>query len=279
MRKHTLWITAAVFVTGLSFGALDNVFADDQATAGVVRISDGGSKTIQHVSHLHGQGRGLFGLGHRMFGPGHGLFSHGIPHTQQILYRNSTNSCGCSQCVNHSHHGDIGHYLYMDRGPLRNMILPDSSRTYAAGHGWARPTPHPIERNPVEYQRYWPTKWYGQPGGGVSANAQRYPSVYMPTDTTQLGYYYQAVPQWRPNPGMIPPAPWPPNWHSRECPADGSHQVMIGLIGDRWHIGPLLTPHHTTISPTPEEDHTVPPTPSNDEKSASNFELETITLD
>ena len=259
MRKHTLWMTAAAVVTGLSFSALNNVLADDQTVAGVVRISDGKSKAVQQVSH------DLL--------PGHGLFSHGIPYTKQILFRNSTTSCGCSQCANDSHHGHPGHYLYKDRGPLRNMILLDSSRTYSPGHGWARPMPHPIVRNSVEYQRYWPTKWYGQPGGGISANAQRYPSVYMPTDTTQLGYYYQAVPQWRPNPGMIPPTPWPPSWHSRECPVDGSPQVMIGKIGDRWYHGAPQTPHHT-VTPTPKEDNTVPPVPSNDEKSAANFELD-----
>ena len=264
MRKHTLWITAAALVTGLFFGTLNNVFADDQTTQGVVRISDGVSQTIQQVSHHHL--------------PGPGLFYHASGFGKKILFRHSTTSCGCSECVNQFHHGHSGHYLFKDRGPLRNMILPDNSRTYAAGHGWARPTPHPIVRNPVEYQRFWPTKWYGQPGGGVSANAQSYPSVYMPTDTTQLGYYYQVAPQWRPNPGMIPPAPWPPNWHARECPADGCHQVTIGKIGDRWHYGPPQTPHHTAPL-TPKEDNSVPPIPSHGEKSTSTFGLEPITLD
>ncbi len=35
----------------------------------------------------------------------------------------------------------------------------------------------------------------------------------MPTDTTQLGYYYQKVPTWVPVPGMIPPPPQPEEWH------------------------------------------------------------------
>ncbi len=29
----------------------------------------------------------------------------------------------------------------------------------------------------------------------------------MPTDTTQLGFYYQTVPQWQPVRGMVPGAP------------------------------------------------------------------------
>src|SRR5690606_14167039 len=40
----------------------------------------------------------------------------------------------------------------------------------------------------------------------------------MPTDTTQLGYYYQRAPQWMPTPGMIPPPPWPSNYTAREAP-------------------------------------------------------------
>ena len=264
MRKHTLRIIAAACVTGLTFGTVNKAFAVDETTEGVVRISDGGSNTIQQVSH------------HIL--SGHGLFSHGTVLGKQILYRHPTSSCGCSHCVNHSHHGHPGHYLYRDRGPLRNMILLDNSCTYAAGHGWARPMPHPIVRDPVEYQRFWPTKWYGQPGGGVSANAQSYPSVYIPTDTTQLGYYYQAVPQWRPNPGMTPPAPWPPNWHARECPADGCLQVTKGKIGHRKYYGPPQTPHDTVL-PTPKEDNTVPPILLDGEKSAATFELEPVTLD
>ena len=37
--------------------------------------------------------------------------------------------------------------------------------------------------------------------------------VYMPTDTTQLGYYYQHAPTWHAYSGMIPPVPRPSDWH------------------------------------------------------------------
>jgi hypothetical protein len=73
---------------------------------------------------------------------------------------------------------------------------------------------YPIDRMSVQYLRYWPQSWYGQ--AQAQGNIPKFPMVYMPTDTTQLGYYYQRVPQWRPNLAMIPPMPWPSQWHRRE---------------------------------------------------------------
>ncbi len=37
--------------------------------------------------------------------------------------------------------------------------------------------------------------------------------IYTPTDTTQLGYYYQRVPVWQRRNGMIPPVPHPEAFH------------------------------------------------------------------
>ena len=65
---------------------------------------------------------------------------------------------------------------------------------------------YPVERLPVQYLRYHPTQWYGLPGSMLPQVA---PQVYMPTDTTQQGFYYQRVPTWQPVPGMFPPAPNP----------------------------------------------------------------------
>jgi hypothetical protein len=68
----------------------------------------------------------------------------------------------------------------------------------------------PVYREAVVYYRYWPDKWYGEPGFNLRPT---FPQVYMPTDTTQLGFYYARVPQWMPNPNMYPPAPRPEDWH------------------------------------------------------------------
>ncbi|MEM9702004.1 MAG: hypothetical protein AAF907_06135, partial [Planctomycetota bacterium] len=49
---------------------------------------------------------------------------------------------------------------------------------------------------------WYPSQWYGLPG---SQKPRVAPQVFMPTDTTQLGYYHQHVPTWQP----VPPSTWP----------------------------------------------------------------------
>jgi hypothetical protein len=78
---------------------------------------------------------------------------------------------------------------------------------------WLRPIRSPIYRVPVQYARYWPTSYYTGAYDPQAQYAQPMPVVYQPTDTTQLGFTYQRVPQWQPRPNAIPGAPWPPYWH------------------------------------------------------------------
>jgi hypothetical protein len=78
--------------------------------------------------------------------------------------------------------------------------------------GFRPPVTAPVYRDAVVYDRYWPDHWYGEPGFGLRP---QFPQVYLPTDTTQLGFYYQRVPQWMPNPGMYPRPPIPSQWHRR----------------------------------------------------------------
>ncbi len=80
--------------------------------------------------------------------------------------------------------------------------------------GWAPPVRLPVNYDGTWYANYQPQAWYGNPGGGFIAN---YPTVYQPTDTTQLGYYYHKVPTWQSRPGMVPPTPRPSDYHSRIC--------------------------------------------------------------
>jgi hypothetical protein len=68
----------------------------------------------------------------------------------------------------------------------------------------------------VIYQRYLPNQPYGTPGMQYSAANQ--PMVYMPTDTTQLGFNYMHVPQWLPNRNNYPMAPNPIMWQRRAAP-------------------------------------------------------------
>lgn len=72
--------------------------------------------------------------------------------------------------------------------------------------GWVGPpVTYSIGRMPNTYNYYWNTRLAGVPSGG----GLQYPMVYQPTDTTQLGFYYQAVPRWQYRPEMLPPAPAP----------------------------------------------------------------------
>ncbi|WP_166825914.1 hypothetical protein [Thalassoroseus pseudoceratinae] len=88
-----------------------------------------------------------------------------------------------------------------------NMVVPPY-------YNWHRVVRRPIWRTPVVYNRYWPNHYYtgGQAWSGRGA-AQPLPVVSHPTDTTQMGVYYQQVPMWQPNPRMVPPTPWPWDWH------------------------------------------------------------------
>ena len=65
-------------------------------------------------------------------------------------------------------------------------------------------------RSWVPYHKFFPNSWTGNPAPRVQHRA---PTVYMPTDTTQLGYYYQHVPTWHSYQGMLPPVPRPADWH------------------------------------------------------------------
>jgi hypothetical protein len=82
------------------------------------------------------------------------------------------------------------------------------------GTGYVMPNRVPIYRNPVGYTQWYPSYWSGH-GYGVPVPFN--PAVAVPTDTTQLGYYYNHVPTWTPKPGMLPPIPRPDAWHVRSC--------------------------------------------------------------
>jgi hypothetical protein len=143
---------------------------------------------------------------------------------------------------------------------------------YPPDYGWGRPVKTPIERIPVIYHKYWPDYWTGECRD--TSMVPRFPMVYMPTDTTQLGYYYQRVPQWQPNPAMIPPAPFPSQWHKRESDyfsgfcnhgrggATGAG-CETGDCGPAGATGPAIysQPSATPVGPTPATDPIAPPPP------------------
>lgn len=98
---------------------------------------------------------------------------------------------------------------------------------HSPGTGWAPPGKRPIYKSPVVYRKAFPNSWTGAPTGPQV----RVPTVYMPTDTTQLGYYYQHVPYWLPRAEAIPPVPIPEQHHVSVCELGlpGKHPAGIVL--------------------------------------------------
>ena len=84
--------------------------------------------------------------------------------------------------------------------------------SYSPDHGFAPPAQRPIRPVAATYRNMYPGQWTGRESG-IDPNF-RHPMIYMPTDTTQLGYYHQRVPNWTRRAGMIPPVPHPDEWHT-----------------------------------------------------------------
>ena len=180
-------------------------FADD--FEGIVRISDQGTAGQNSPTPVADNGFS-------------GGYVEGVcPNCQQGA------ACGYHGC-NMRPMGYVNHIL--------GWVNPWSGvGTYSPDHGYAPPgkvrTPHPQQ---VAYNKAFPDAWTGQPGAG--GGGQRAYQIYMPTDTTQLGYYYQAVPRWHANPAMIPPTPVPSQWHRDLCQGQGCQNGRCQL-GARFH--------------------------------------------
>jgi hypothetical protein len=158
--------------------------------------------------------------------------------------------------------------------PVANGAACDGAGVGVGGYllgsgGWYNPTegfrPYagaPVYREAIAYQRYWPDKWYGEPGFNLRP---MFPQVYMPTDTTQQGFYYARVPQWMPNPNMYPPAPRPEDWHRHVVYAAGGG--ACGGVGAGVSVGagtdggtPTLAPGQPTpAQPMPPQPPAGPP--------------------
>jgi hypothetical protein len=111
---------------------------------------------------------------------------------------------------------------------------PAMLRRYRARHGitlppdygWSPPGYYPMDRISIDYYRAFPAAWSGQPTPPQPPMVR--PTVYWPTDTTQLGYTYQHSPRWMPYPGMVPPVPHPGQWHIPLCGASGGYGGSAG---------------------------------------------------
>jgi hypothetical protein len=138
---------------------------------------------------------------------------------------------------------------------------------HSPDHGYSIPGKWPIHRRGVQYNSYYPAAWLGTNGVTLGGDVV-YPLVYQPTDTTQLGFYYQHVPFWMPQPNPLPARPIPAHWHMYAPTAYASsfENGYGGVVGGAV-IYETATP--TTTSPTPAKeepaakpaDNSLPPAP------------------
>jgi hypothetical protein len=168
LRKSN-WIAAAC-LAALSCTA--SVGAQDDGTAGIVRITDGRVRTAAQPASFHGHHGG---------------------------YGQSAGYSGCPNCDCQSGISPTAFNGFFQERYCKNS--PD--------HGYSPPAKYPLHRRGVQYNAYFPNHWYGTPGASYAGA----PMVYQPTDTTQLGFSYQHVPFWQPQPGMMPQRPVPAQWH------------------------------------------------------------------
>ena len=249
MVRSTLWKLALIAVgafTGLASPA-GRSFADD--SEGVVRI----------CSQVPGQAAS-----------GGSCQPGGACQSGQSCRSNG--GIGGRNCGVYGYHGNgnCGYYGYGCMRPCGHVhqfldwFNPHGMCTHSPDHGYAPPgklhTPHPQQ---VAYQKGFPDAWTGQAGAGMGVGGPRAVAIYMPTDTTQLGYYYQAVPRWQAYRGMIPPTPIPSQWHRELCQGQGHAHTGHGeqIIHERAieaqplpaepNLAPEAAPQPNPVQPAP----------------------------
>ncbi|MBI1348318.1 hypothetical protein GC163_18745 [bacterium] len=194
-----------------------------EPSVGIVRISDAKGSFVQPA--------GMKGEYHSMSGNvGYGYSMDGsCPHCQGYGGKHGGKSCRFCE-----------HYC-----------------THSADHGYSIPAKWPIQRRGVQYQSLFPNAWYGTPEWNAM-QVQGAPMVYQPTDTTQLGFYYQHVPFWQPQPNPLPQRPIPAEWH-RYAPVVYASQFQNGYTkGGMSSEYPVYYETVTPTQPTPTELQPVP---------------------
>jgi hypothetical protein len=234
MRFHKKLTLATLTAAGMFLGSQVQGF-DGPAREGIVRITDTQPASQETTVPLATDGSAV---------PMDGTVTEYCPEGYYEECDEGTGCCLCDNCC-------LNGCWHLNHGcTLPEYQWPD--------YGYARIVKHPIHRMPVQYYRYWPQRWYGEPGSGIAANAPRFPVIYTPTDTTELGVYYQRVPQWLPNPAMLPPAPWPTDWHRRECAYNNGCGYGVNGVTQTSGTAPTPVTPATPQEPAPE---VAPPPP------------------
>jgi hypothetical protein len=107
-----------------------------------------------------------------------------------------------------------------------SRVFEDSGYARISRGDWTSPTNPTLSRSPLVYSRMYPSKFYGEHGRGASGPVRRYPIIAVPSDTTQLGYYYRRVPTWQYRADMLPPIPRPSRWHNRPSASQRTHGTV-----------------------------------------------------
>jgi hypothetical protein len=248
MRFHKKLSFAVLIAAGMLVGSQARGF-DDPGVEGIVRITDA-QNSSQPVAD-----------------PGASSYNSDYPNGYVSGSPNDPAGYGYGECYGGEYCDDgtgccLCDYCFLNGcwHCNKGCCLPEYKWP---DYGYARIVKYPIHRMPVQYYRYWPQRWWGEPGSGIAANAPRFPVIYTPTDTTELGVYYQRVPQWLPNPAMLPPAPWPTDWHRRECPSGNGQCGPQGAVTQTSGTAPTpaTSPTPTTTTPQEPAPEVAPPPP------------------
>ena len=194
-------LTAALM---LSVGATVNAFAQEvPSSEGIVRITDG--RTRSNVGPVSNQRvTQVYSL--------QNADAAGPTPVAANATGGASSSCQNGNCQNGYSQGG---YVY-GSGQCdtcqggRGCLLGEYYCKHSPDYGYSPPAKYPLHRRGVEYTNYYPANWYGAGGPAIQSQA---PMVYAPTDTTQMGFYYQHVPFWQPQQGRLPERPIPAQWH------------------------------------------------------------------
>ncbi len=235
MLRGSIPLFSCLIAGGLVLGSATSSSAQSFDSAGIVRISDVAIPPAPPVPSQQPQAAPA-------------PIAEGAYSTGEVYYEN----CPDPNC----RHCRLGHGL---------------------GHGYQRtfspPVKRPIYRQGVAYYKMFPDAWTGQQA--VPVTNYQYPVIYMPTDTTQLGYYYQHVPYWQHRQGMVPPPPVPSQWHTTVSQSlyQGHHPAgkIIGHAPTAipTPAGPVYSPAGSAVTPTPAAAPEVIGTGSGLEKTSS----------
>ena len=255
-----------VCVVAWSIALLPVLTASAQDGVGIVRISDGPKSGVEQAGHKSGKrGAAMYGDYAGDCQQCRGGKVKGCKH------------CGGAGCGHCKHHGCFGHCL--------GCCFQEHYCTNSPDYGFSIPGKWPVLRRGVQYNQYFPTSWYG--ANGTLAADVSYPMVYQPTDTAQLGFYYQHVPFWMPQPNPLPPRPLPAQWHNY-APAVTASAFHHGWA---WGYGPggmcdypVISTDGTTMPAGPTELQPVPltepaPAPKPPEESAVDVPFRRVSVE